>query len=339
MKAPCEFVLLVLMVIWTEDLYDLTEEYQWLEFFAGNAACTTFARLKGFRGCKFDLKYHVENQMRTRKTNYMDVNSDSGFILCIIFLLKGRVNDFVSWWGIKCSSWTQVNVGTSARAACASLGDLLKASVLEANKMLERICLLLMLTSCLDGAWVLEQPNGSLLEFYPTFRWVITRLIEASGIQLVARISWWMSAFGSETAKPQYAYLNSPAIRKLHHFGNSSSKVKKNHLKIETCRQYQNKEGKACYTGTRQLKATEIYPDPFGEAVANPIDDLKLHKFGIPNLPNPLPDPVESFKNTESMKGSGLFDYAGLESVYKYLRKGTNLHIPKEWEGLGPNSI
>ena len=56
------------------------EEYQWLEFFAGNAACTTFARLKGFRGCKFDLKYHVENQMRTRKTNYMDVNSDSGFM-------------------------------------------------------------------------------------------------------------------------------------------------------------------------------------------------------------------------------------------------------------------
>ena len=74
----------------------------------------------------------------------------------------------------------------------------------------------------------------------------------------VARISWWMSAFGSETAKPQYAYSNSPAIRKLHHFGNSSSKVKKNHLKVETCRQYQNKEGKACYTGTRQLKATEI---------------------------------------------------------------------------------
>lgn len=106
-----EFVLLVMMVIWTEGLYDLSEEgistylisgfvhatkahptfllpifgtceeYQWLEFFAGNAACTTFARLKGFRGCKFDIKYHVENLMRTRKTNYMDVNSDSGFLL------------------------------------------------------------------------------------------------------------------------------------------------------------------------------------------------------------------------------------------------------------------
>ena len=73
--------------------------------------------------------------------------------------------------------------------------------------------------------------------------------------------------------------------------------------------------------------------------MANLIDDLKQHKFGIPNLPSPLPDPVESFKGTESMKGSGLFDHAGLESVYNYLRKGTNLHIPKDWEGLVPKSI
>ena len=51
-----------------------------MEFFAGNAACTTFARCKGFRGCKFDIKYFVENTMRTRKSNYMDVNSDSGFM-------------------------------------------------------------------------------------------------------------------------------------------------------------------------------------------------------------------------------------------------------------------
>ena len=73
--------------------------------------------------------------------------------------------------------------------------------------------------------------------------------------------------------------------------------------------------------------------------MANLIDDLKQHKFGMPHLPSPLPDPVDAFKGTESMKGSGLFDSAGLESVYKYLRKGSNLHIPKEWEGLVPKSI
>lgn len=58
--------------------------------------------------------------------------------LAIIFLLKGKLDDFVSWYGIKCSSWTQVNVGTSTRCPCASLGDILKISVREANQMLER---------------------------------------------------------------------------------------------------------------------------------------------------------------------------------------------------------
>lgn len=58
--------------------------------------------------------------------------------LAIIFILKGKMEGFVAWYGIKCSSWTQVNVGTSSRSACASLGDCSKMSVLEANKMLER---------------------------------------------------------------------------------------------------------------------------------------------------------------------------------------------------------
>jgi hypothetical protein len=56
------------------------EVYDWLEFFAGNAACTTFARLQGYRGCKFDLKYNPQDQVPPGSTNYMDVNSPSGFM-------------------------------------------------------------------------------------------------------------------------------------------------------------------------------------------------------------------------------------------------------------------
>ena len=53
------------------------EAYDWLEFFAGNAACTTFARLQGYRGCKFDLKYNPKAS--PGRSNYMDINSPSGF--------------------------------------------------------------------------------------------------------------------------------------------------------------------------------------------------------------------------------------------------------------------
>lgn len=51
-----------------------------MEFFAGNAACTTFARLSGYRGCKFDLKYNPYERVPEGRTNYMDINSPSGFM-------------------------------------------------------------------------------------------------------------------------------------------------------------------------------------------------------------------------------------------------------------------
>ena len=53
------------------------------------------------------------------------------------------------------------------------------------SHLLCRVCLLLMLATCLGGAWVLEQPGGSALEFYPTFRWLITRLIAIDGVKSV----------------------------------------------------------------------------------------------------------------------------------------------------------
>jgi len=36
LRAPREFVLIVLLVIWTEGLYNIDEAYDWLEFFAGH---------------------------------------------------------------------------------------------------------------------------------------------------------------------------------------------------------------------------------------------------------------------------------------------------------------
>lgn len=48
---------------------------------------------------------------------------------------------------------------------------------------LERISLLLLLVTACGGCWILEQPGSSTLEFYPTFRWAITRLIDIDGIK------------------------------------------------------------------------------------------------------------------------------------------------------------
>lgn len=45
----------------------------------------------------------------------------------------------MAWFGIKCSSFTGVNRGTSKRSASNSTGDTAMPSVVESNGLLERI--------------------------------------------------------------------------------------------------------------------------------------------------------------------------------------------------------
>ena len=44
-----------------------------------------------------------------------------------------------------------------------------------------RTILLILLTTALGGTWTLEQPNGSLLEFYPLFRMMMRSIYECGG--------------------------------------------------------------------------------------------------------------------------------------------------------------
>ena len=70
------------------------------------------------------------------------VNSLMGDVqlsLALVFILKARTSDFISWFGIKCSSFTGVNRGTSKRSASNSTGDSNMPSVRESNALLERI--------------------------------------------------------------------------------------------------------------------------------------------------------------------------------------------------------
>ena len=59
--------------------------------------------------------------------------------LCVATLLKGKVENLLVLLGMKCSSWSRVNVGTSHRATCCPAGDITKLSVQQANCMAARI--------------------------------------------------------------------------------------------------------------------------------------------------------------------------------------------------------
>ena len=53
-------------------------------------------------------------------------------------VLRGDPQGFLNHFGLKCSSWTSVNSGTSARSICSSVGMTDYCSVAEANLMASR---------------------------------------------------------------------------------------------------------------------------------------------------------------------------------------------------------
>ena len=113
-------------------------------------------------------------------------------------LLRANNDAFLATFALKCSSFCQMNTATSKRTPCSSTGYSEYQSVRYSNTLAERrstgfynetkqrssppysdvysssgparTVLLIYLTTCLGGAWFLEQPRGSSFEYYPAFR-------------------------------------------------------------------------------------------------------------------------------------------------------------------------
>ena len=132
--------------------------------------------------------------------------------LAIIALLKMVPGKSIAHFGMKFSSFCGMNKGTSARSASSSLGNILHKSVQYSNLLLERTgmrtytcsytleppnqtkleafkqalgsqrtVLLVMLATSLDVVWSLEQPSGSVLEFYPAWRSFLVKMCDICG--------------------------------------------------------------------------------------------------------------------------------------------------------------
>lgn len=58
--------------------------------------------------------------------------------LAILCMLSTKIDDFACHFGLKCSSFCKMNIGTNVRSPSGSLGYELHRSVALANKLLER---------------------------------------------------------------------------------------------------------------------------------------------------------------------------------------------------------
>ncbi|CAL1154889.1 unnamed protein product [Cladocopium goreaui] len=246
------------MIYHTKGLYNLDEEVDWVEYFAGMSACTHSQREAGYRAARLDIKFFDQKNSKTRKgrktSNYYDLTSNSGFILACVMVMKGRSQDFIAWLAMKCSSFCGMNVGTSGRSAAASIGRDWYKSVKEANCLLERtICLCQLVTACF-GVWVVEQPGSSVLDYYPAWLHFLARQYQVFGTCAVWKTRWWMMMYGSQSPKRHWAYSNSRSIGKLDIGSKKGFKSK-----ITTVEKYTNRAGKVCYKGTDKLRGTEKF--------------------------------------------------------------------------------
>ena len=164
--------------------------------------------------------------------------------LSILYILRGVEGNFGAHFGLKCSSLCKMNIGTSFRSACTSIGYEGYKSVCQANMLLERTqlrlskiniyvciiyyririvwpividsglskvitnkcfqsspartCLMALLCTCQGGVWSLEQPSGSLAEYYPAFRVMLEAMFRCGGDYAVRILAWhshWSSLF------------------------------------------------------------------------------------------------------------------------------------------------
>ncbi|CAL1166784.1 unnamed protein product, partial [Cladocopium goreaui] len=278
-------------------------EYQLFEFFAGNANLSKCARASGLTTASFDILFDAQKPGRSYGSNSMDILSA---VPAFFAVLRGREYE----------------------------------SVYTSNTMAGRLCLLLIVVTALGGAWFVEQPEQSVLEYFPPFQSLLAQIFEANRGTAVFRAKWYMAHYGGLSAKPHYAWGNSPHLSRLclgPLLGRRAKQPYEGPLKVKTCKTYKNKKGETCYTGNSNLRKSEQYPVRFGFKIVDLYSDLVSSALGKTPVPKVTPKATESYEGMPDEIGA--LDYAQVINVFNYLRQGKDLIIPNQWSHLVPKPL
>lgn len=90
------------------------------------------------------------------------------------------------------------------------MGDENHEFVREANKMVSRCALLILLAMALGAVWILEQPLWSLLIFHPRMQELVLQYMGR-----LYQVSLTMGSFGAATVKPTKLYSNAAWIEDI----------------------------------------------------------------------------------------------------------------------------
>ncbi|CAK0875171.1 unnamed protein product [Prorocentrum cordatum] len=125
----------------------------------------TLETFAGVQACGYDID--IDDR-------FMDILSPLGFAHLIALAVALEEKGLNSNAPV-CSSWVWVNRNTAGRRVDRPLGDETQRYVRQANCMVERCILLILLLMSKGVFFVLEQPRGSSMRFHPRFQWMLQK--------------------------------------------------------------------------------------------------------------------------------------------------------------------
>ncbi|CAL1165907.1 unnamed protein product [Cladocopium goreaui] len=275
-----------------------TEAYGFVELFSGEAWTSRCMRNSHVKTASFDIRYGDPDR-NPLKQDHMDLCTSAGFSLALLTILNCRWDHFLVVVGLVCSSFVTVSAGTHQRAPWSPFGNLNALFVETGNLLASRVCALILVISCMNGCWILEQPRSTQLMWLPRVRSTFRLLPE------VFESSWWMALYGGLTPKRHIAFSNAKTIQILD-LGKLLKEVRQRLSKhgYQSTRSYKSK-GRKVFSGTRFLKQTQTYPPRFARRVAKYYDRFCTQRVGhCPKEIDPAPEAALAAKRpTAKSKG------------------------------------
>lgn len=211
----------------------------------------TVAEMQEGRKCAaYDMDYDDK---------YMNILDPQGFAVAVYQVLRIKPGGSLTLAPV-CGTWVWLSRGSTKRSAQCPLGDpSASAAVAGANVMVARCVLLIILCASRGINWVLEQPQGSLLERHPAMQWLFTLL-------QVWRKSIKMGDFQAPTQKATWLYSGHRYIEEIDNY-----KPRQGTRAVASgpmVRHYRDSKGRPRVQGASGLKDSQSYTPAFGRAMA-----------------------------------------------------------------------
>jgi len=329
--CPKDFITLVLFTWWFR-FGDVGSEWDIIEIFAGCSRIAKFGARVGLATRAVEIDFDSKRKSSTsgrKRRSYMDINGEAGFALCVHLLLHGKWGSLLVVLAIVCSTWSSVNQHTSGRDILVPYGTTYYPSVRSGNKMTSRSALLILLISCMEAVFMIENPGGSSICHHPRLHWVLTKLREL-GLP-VFKCKFWMIKFGTSTPKPTMVLSTSKAISALY-LGELSPQERATDENTSLTDKYIDSHGRSRYKGNKRLKQSQRYSPAFARATVSLIPKMRSERRATLPHDDSLDVKVQ-FQHCEWSS----WEEAEVIDVLLYLRKSSKLVVPLEWDNAVPS--